>query len=280
MGVDGALEIGVGEDDEGRLAAEFQRGGGEVLGRVAHHRAPGIRAAGEGDVVDARVPGEGRAAGRAEAGDDVDDTGRKARFVDEPGEGEERAGTILGGLHDEGAAGCERRADLDRREEELAVPGHDRGADADRLAPGPDLEVGLVDRQVRAFDLVGEAGVIAVVVGDIGDLRRGLADDLAGIARLDLGQRAGMGGDQLREPGEELAARGCGHRRPRAGLEGAPGGGDGAVDVALAGLGHLGPGRARCRIEAGETGLAVLEGAVDILLEGFPGQHGVSRRPA
>ena len=89
--VGGALEIGVGEDDEGRLAAELQRGAGEVLGRVAHH----LPAAASGPPVKATWATFGVARQRApqvgaEAGDDVDDAGWEAGLVDQTGELEQR----------------------------------------------------------------------------------------------------------------------------------------------------------------------------------------------
>ena len=174
--------------------------------------------------------------------------------MDEPGKVEQRRRAVLGGLDDEGAAGGQRRADLHGGEEELAVPGHDGGDDADRLAPDPDLHVGLVDRQMGALDLVGEARIIAVVVGDIGDLRRGLADDLAGVAGLDLGQSRRDRRDEVGEAVEQLAAlrrRHPGQGPPR---EGADAPLDGTIDVAPHGLGHVGPGCAGRRIEAFESG--------------------------
>ena len=67
---------------------------------------------------------------------------------------------------------------------------------------------------MRAFDLVGKARVIAVVVGDIGDLRAGFADDLAGVAGFQSGQTRGGGLDQIGEFVEQFAARGGGQPGP------------------------------------------------------------------
>ena len=166
-----------------------------------------VGAAGKGDVGDLRMARSARRRKSAPKPVMILTTpGGKAGLVDEPGEFEQRRRAVLRGLDHEGAAGRQRRADLDRREEELAVPGHDGGDDADRLAPEPDLHVGLVDRQMRAFDLVGEARIIAIVVGDIGDLRRGLADDLAGVAVSSSASAARILRDEIGEPIEQLAA--------------------------------------------------------------------------
>ena len=46
------LEIGARPDDGGRLAAQFQRDGGKVLGGSRHDDLADLRAAGEEDVVE------------------------------------------------------------------------------------------------------------------------------------------------------------------------------------------------------------------------------------
>ena len=73
---------------------------------------------------------------------------------------------------------------------------------------------------------------------------------------------------EIGEAVEKLAALRRGHRRPGAThVKARRAAVDGAVDVALAGLGHLGPGLARRGIKAVEARLAVLEHAVDVVLE-------------
>ena len=108
---------------------------GEVLGRVAHD----MRGRRSGPPVKAMwatlgMAGQRAPQARAEAGDDIDDARREAGLVDEAREFEQRRRAILGCLDHQRAARGQRRADLDGGEEELAVPGHDRGDDADRLA--------------------------------------------------------------------------------------------------------------------------------------------------
>ena len=68
-GAHGGVEIGVGEDDVGRLAAQFQAQALEVGdGRVRQQFARRGDAAGEADLIDVFVQGEGFADGRAVAG--------------------------------------------------------------------------------------------------------------------------------------------------------------------------------------------------------------------
>jgi hypothetical protein len=79
---DGLVDGGVCEDDVGRLAAELERGllagaGDALLDELAH-----ASAAGEGDLVDARMVDERRARG-TRTGDDVDDAIGQFGFLDE-----------------------------------------------------------------------------------------------------------------------------------------------------------------------------------------------------
>ena len=97
---DGRVEIGVGEDDVGALAAELERDALEVrAGGGLHDQLADLGAAGEGDLVDVVVLGDGRAGGLAVAGDDVDARRREARFhrelADARGAEQRR---LLGGL--------------------------------------------------------------------------------------------------------------------------------------------------------------------------------------
>ena len=95
---------------------------------------------------------------------------------------------------------------------------------------------------MRAFDLVGQARVIAVVIGDIGNLGGGFTDDLAGVAGFKAGQFGRGVGHQIGEAHEEFAALGGGHGGPWARDKGAVGGIDGGAHLCFARLGHIGPG--------------------------------------
>ena len=77
--VDGGFEIGVGKENIGRLAAQLERHPLDRVGSLLDDDLADRRAAGEGDLVDVGMLHQRRAAGLAEAGDDVDDARRQAR---------------------------------------------------------------------------------------------------------------------------------------------------------------------------------------------------------
>ncbi|BFO14681.1 hypothetical protein SHKM778_10690 [Streptomyces sp. KM77-8] len=115
--VDGGVEAlvggaGVGEDDVGVLAAEFE-------GHLLHGRRGGLgdlgaadQSAGEGDEVDAGVFGEPGADGVAGSGDDVGGPGGQSGLGQQVDEGDRAERGDLAGLDDEGVAGRECRGDL------------------------------------------------------------------------------------------------------------------------------------------------------------------------
>ena len=73
------LEVGVGVDDERRLAAELEVDALEVAGRERLDPLAGLRVAGERDEVDVHVRRERRTDDVAPPGDDVEDAGRDTR---------------------------------------------------------------------------------------------------------------------------------------------------------------------------------------------------------
>ncbi len=147
-----------------------------------------------------------RAAALAEAGNNVADARRETRLGNQASKGEQRRRRAFGRLHHQRTARRQRRADLHRGEKKLAVPGNDCRHDAYRLAPRPGFGVGLVDAEHAPFHLVGQPGVVAVIVGDIGDLRPGFADDFAGVERFQPRQLVSVLFDQIRQPHQQLAA--------------------------------------------------------------------------
>ncbi len=87
--LDGAVEVGVVEDDERAFAAEFERERLATARRLLADEAPDIGRAGEGDLVDA-VVSDDRRARLAVAGDEVEDAVGQADALAEFGEADAR----------------------------------------------------------------------------------------------------------------------------------------------------------------------------------------------
>ena len=149
---DRLLEVGVGEDDVGRLAAELE---GDELER---RRRPAPRSACRSRSTPVKAilstPGvvdERLARARAEARQHVDDARRQVELLDQRGERERRDRRVLRRLEHDRVAARERRAELPREHHQRRVPGDDRADHADRLAAGVGQErPGLRQRVTRA----------------------------------------------------------------------------------------------------------------------------------
>ena len=76
--IDGGFEIGIGEKNVGRFAAEFERDALHRVGSLLDDDFADRGAAGKGDLVDVGMLHQRRSAGFAEAGNDVDHAGRQA----------------------------------------------------------------------------------------------------------------------------------------------------------------------------------------------------------
>ena len=135
---DGAVEIGILEDDEGRLAAKLQR---QFLARTGGRLADDLadfRGAGEGDLLDAGMVDDGRARFRS-AGHDVDDALRHAGALADLGEQDGGQRREFGRLQHHRAAGGQRRRDLPGQHQQREIPRDDLADDADGLVAGESL---------------------------------------------------------------------------------------------------------------------------------------------
>ena len=216
----------VGEEDVGRLAAEFERAGDDVLGRVLHDETAGRRLAGERDLGDALVLSERLAGLDAEAVDDVEYAGRQ-QVADEIHQHHDAHGRLLGGLQHDAVAGGERGSELPHRHQDREVPGDDLADDAERLVEVIGDRV-VIDLGDRAFLGAHAAGEIAEVIDGERNVRsHRLADRLAVVERLDHGEQLEIAlhlvGDLVEEPGAlgrrgacPRLARPCARRRARA----------------------------------------------------------------
>src|ERR1700720_317014 len=183
-----SVEIGVGEDDVRRLAAQLEGDALDGVGGAAHDVAPDLGRAGERDLGHLRVLHQGVADRRAAARDDVQDARRQAGLGPPLGGLECRQRRVGGRLVHHRVAAGQRRRDLPQRLDEREVPRGDRGDQPDRLAQGVGEHERTGHRQRVAGDLVGPAGEVAQRVA------RGRQVDVARIEdRLTLFERLGQG---------------------------------------------------------------------------------------
>ncbi|ABA50173.1 hypothetical protein BURPS1710b_0408 [Burkholderia pseudomallei 1710b] len=129
-GVDRRVEARARPDDHGRLAAQLERDGREVLGGRAHHVPADVRRAGEEQMIE-RQPAERRADLRIAV--DHRDVIAREGFRDQFLEQLRRARRQFGHLDDRAIAGGERADERARGEQHRVVPRHDDADDAERL---------------------------------------------------------------------------------------------------------------------------------------------------
>jgi len=228
----GRVEVAVGEHEDGRLPAELEHDRLDVLCRGAHHRAPGLDRAGEGEAVDVGVARERRAGDFPESVDDVDGAVGQAGLGGDLGELEGADGRLLGGLDDGGASSGERRGDPPHQHAQGHVPGDDVRGHPEGLADRAFEESG-TGRDLASLDLVGEARVVVEVIDAPGDGRPRVGQRLAGVGDLDRHQVVEPLPDPFAEAEQDAHALGRGHLAP-ASLECAAGRLDGGVDFLLA----------------------------------------------
>ena len=130
---DGRLQVRVGEDDVGALAAELERGALQGIGRGLLDDLGGVDMAGEGDLVDVGVDDHGGAGGLAKAVDEINHAGREAGLDRQPADAQGGQRRLLGGLHHDGVPAGEGGAPLPGQHQEGEVPGDDLADNAHRL---------------------------------------------------------------------------------------------------------------------------------------------------
>jgi hypothetical protein len=234
--LDRLVDVGVVEDDGGRLAAELEHDLLQVaLGRHLLDEAAGAAGAGEGQDADVHVAAEHGARGHAVAAQHVEHTGREPGLLDELADAGGREGRLLAALEHDGVAGDEGGRRLAGEEEQRHVPGDDGGDDAVRLAQRHGHEPRGVQAGL-ALDLRPRLGVVVVVAGrrECVDV---LVDGAAHALRLERRQLRVVGAQQAGQLLQVRAALRGLHRRP--GREGGLGGGDGGVGIVLGGFGDL-----------------------------------------
>src|SRR5437867_624689 len=224
-GRDRLLEVGVVQDDVGRLTAELlrdalpRRGGGRGDGDAR----PG--GAGEGDHVDVRVRRNGGAHGRPVAVHHVEDAGGDARLVEDVGEQVAGQRRDLARLEHHRAPRRQRRRHLAGDLVHGPVPRGDEAADADGLPAherrAPQLLELEAPEHLRHLEEVGEPGRGLRRAREPDRRPHLLRDGLGHLLVLRL-----VDLDDALDEREALLGAGL-----RVRLEGTPGGGDRLVDV-------------------------------------------------
>src|SRR5918997_1480498 len=188
----GAVQLAVGEDDLGGLAAELEDDGLYVLRGRPDDGPPRLDGPGEGDRTYPRVLAQGLAGLGAEARDDVVGARGEAEGFEPLGEQEGRQGRLLGGFDHRGVSRRERRGQAPTDHAQWRVPRNDVGGNPQGLANRVVQVVG-TQRDGLAVDLVRNAGVVVKVADAAGDLTPCVPERLARV--------------QCLQPGEFLLAR-------------------------------------------------------------------------
>ncbi len=236
---DGDVEVGVGEQHVGRLAAQLQGAADMVPGRRGLDQGAHLRRAGEGDEVDVRMGGKGRARLLTESGHDVDGAVGKAHLGGQLRHAQGCQAGILRRLHHGRIAHRQRRTDGAAEHLGRIVPGDDVAGDT-MGHPLGGHEIAGKEGNGLPMQLVGGAAIEFEVARGGRDIGAGLLHGLAGVARLKLGELLGMVGDGDRELGEQAAPLGGGEAAPGPLLHRMAGRRHGGIHVILPAGGDLG----------------------------------------
>ena len=200
--VDGPVNVSVGVDEEGVLAAEFHDHGRETLGGARHDLAARGRGAGERNLVD---PGMNKGcSGGAVARNEL-----QHRLLGyDSGEGLDHPLANRGGefarLEDHRISGCQGIRHGTSRRKHRVVPGSDHAHHAQRLVPEPGR---LVHGEHRGPDLTLTQDLLGLLGGPVdvfdrqGDFEQGIFDRLSVLAMHEPGQLVCPTG-KLALPGE------------------------------------------------------------------------------
>ena len=208
----GRLDVGVGEDDVGRLAAQLQRHPLDRLRGAGGDPAADLGRAGEGDLGDVGVLDQPPAADAPRPGDDVQHALRQPRLERDLLQLERGQRRQLGRLEDDAVAGRERRRHLPGGDRQREVPGDDQADDAERLAEGHVDAAG--DRDRLPEQPLRRAGVVAEGLDHHPDLAPRVADRLAGVPRLQRRQLLQPRLDRCGEVAQQLRPVRRRHRPP------------------------------------------------------------------
>src|SRR5256884_764685 len=208
------LEVRVRKDDVGRFPSELERHPRDVGRRQLEDADARRRLASKGDLVDTRMARERAARAAAWTGDHVEHALREAGLECDAPQFQRGERRVARRLQDGGVARRQGGRHLPGGDRQREIPGDDQRDHADRLAQR-EVESGRGDWNGLAEDPRGGAGVVLEALRGAQYLVAGVADRLAGVARLQRGQLVELRPDQLRDAVE--------HLRPDAGGRSTPG---------------------------------------------------------
>ena len=207
----GLLGIGVGENDNRILAAEFEADALEIGGGLFGDGPACRHRPDEADAPHIRVPHQSRT-DLAVASEDIDDAiweNAVAQFA----EPQARERCLLRSLDDNRIARRKRGRGFFGAKPERMVERVDFGDDAERL-PARQVEMPIALRKGLAFDFGDEPGAIAQPIGGPDHVAAHADDRVAGIDGVDQRQRVGVFLDAGSEPFETTCALLDRHARP------------------------------------------------------------------
>jgi hypothetical protein len=269
-----AIQIGVVEDDEGRVAAQFHRALLDRLRGLREQHATDLGRAGEGDLAHRRVRCELAADGACVvAGEHAEHARRHAGALRQFGQRQRRQRRLAGGFDHHRAARRQRRAGLAGDHRGREVPRRDGGTHADGLAQRDDALRLLDARDHVAAHAAGFFGEPAHEAGGVVDLAARFGQRLAFLERDQRGQVVLVLQHQLVPAAQDLAARLGGAAAPGAerGLRSL----DRAPRLALAAARQFGEQDAVGRVVQGMTAVRRLRQPLAAEVRGLAPQGGV-----
>ena len=198
--------VGIGEKEEGGMAAEFQHQPFHGVGGLAVEQLADFGRTGEGDGADTAILEPRPHHDRRLAGDHVEDTPGQAgafRQLRQRQRGERGLGRRVG---DDGAAGGERCAGLAGKHRRGDVPRRDQSGDTHWLAPQLHLGVSKVRGHALDVRALGLLGVEFKEAGGVVDLAARLGERLALLESHDAGQILAVLQHQLGPAAQKCAA--------------------------------------------------------------------------
>jgi ParB family chromosome partitioning protein len=251
----GRIDVGIVEDDERRIAAEFERQALDGRRRLSHQDAAHFRRARERQLAHDRAGRQHAANVPGVAGDNLQHACRHAGAMREFGQRECGQRRQFGRLDHDRAASGQRRRHLARDHRGREVPRGDGGAHAHRLAQRDQPFVGGRRGQHFTVHALGFLGEPLDETGGVGDLALGFGQRLALLARHQVGQVVGVGQHQVEPAAQDIGALLAGLCRP--GFLGDFRGSNGARGLGGAQVGHPGDDLASGRVRDVERGARI-----------------------